>query len=183
MRGESLLKLLPPVRNSIHRHAIRAILGARKARPDGPVVRVVFDNDDHGIGAREAMLRLGDSDDWWFDESVGVDRLLIAQPHRLVEKLLVETVLLANQLLSLIPIGRLPGVLIDDLDALPNLYYDISARIPLMGMSDRRAEHSRRFLSEYADRIFFGTDSIYDDTNVPTGVQAQCLFQPYEIPL
>jgi predicted TIM-barrel fold metal-dependent hydrolase len=71
----------------------------------------------------------------------------------------------------------------DDLDALPNLYYDISARIPLLGMSARRAEHSRRFLIEYADRILFGTDSIYDDTNVPTGVQAQCLFQPYEIPL
>lgn len=71
----------------------------------------------------------------------------------------------------------------DDLDALPNLYYDIAARMPLLGMSDRRAEHSRRFLIDYADRILFGTDLIYDDVNVPTGMQAQGLFQPYEIPL
>ncbi len=71
----------------------------------------------------------------------------------------------------------------DELDALPNMYYDISARIPLMGMSKRRAEHSRKFLIEYADRVLFGTDVIYDETNVPTGMQAQCLFQPYEFPL
>jgi len=71
----------------------------------------------------------------------------------------------------------------DELDALPNMYYDISARIPLLGMSKRRAEHSRNFLLEYADRILFGTDVIYDDTNVPTGMQAQCLYQPYEFPL
>lgn len=71
----------------------------------------------------------------------------------------------------------------DELDALPNMYYDISARIPLLGMSDRRAAHARRFLTDYADRILFGTDAIYDETNVPTGVQAQCLYQPYEIPL
>ena len=31
--------------------------------------------------------------------------------------------------------------------------------------------------------LIFGTDSIYDDTNVPTGIQAQSLCQPYEIPL
>ncbi|PIE32408.1 hypothetical protein CSA56_15470 [candidate division KSB3 bacterium] len=71
----------------------------------------------------------------------------------------------------------------DELDALPNMYYDIAARIPLLGMSERRAEHSRRLLIGYADRILFGTDVIYDDTNVPTGRQAQGLFQPYEFPL
>ena len=31
--------------------------------------------------------------------------------------------------------------------------------------------------------MLFGTDCIYDDTNVPTGLQAQCLYQPGEIPL
>ena len=71
----------------------------------------------------------------------------------------------------------------DDLDALPNLYYDISARIPIMGLPGRRARHAREFLLDYQDRILFGTDLIYDDTNVPTGLQAQCLYQPYEIPL
>ena len=71
----------------------------------------------------------------------------------------------------------------DDLDALPNLYYDISARIPILGLNQRRAAHARRFLTEYADRVLFGTDMIYDDTNVPTGLQAQCLYQPGELPL
>jgi hypothetical protein len=63
------------------------------------------------------------------------------------------------------------------------MYYDVAARIPLLGMSERRAAHSRQFLIDYADRILFGTDVIYDDTNVPTGMQAQGLFQPYEFPL
>lgn len=71
----------------------------------------------------------------------------------------------------------------DDLDALPNLYYDISARIPIMGLPGRHATRSRVFLLEFQDRILFGTDSIYDDTNVPTGIQAQSLYQPFEIPL
>jgi predicted TIM-barrel fold metal-dependent hydrolase len=71
----------------------------------------------------------------------------------------------------------------EDLEALPNLYYDISARIPIMGLPGRRSRHAREFLIEFQDRILFGTDLIYDDTNVPTGLQAQCLYQPYEIPL
>ena len=71
----------------------------------------------------------------------------------------------------------------DDLDTLPNLYYDLSARIPIMGLPGRHAARSREFLLEFQDRILFGTDSIYDDTNVPTGIQAQSLYQPFEIPL
>ena len=35
----------------------------------------------------------------------------------------------------------------------------------------------------YQDRILLGTDMIYDDINVPTGIQAQCLYQPGEFPL
>jgi predicted TIM-barrel fold metal-dependent hydrolase len=68
----------------------------------------------------------------------------------------------------------------DDLDALPNLYYDLSARIPIMGLPGRHRERSREFLAEHQDRILFGTDAIYDETSVPTGVQAQCLYQPGE---
>ena len=71
----------------------------------------------------------------------------------------------------------------DDLDSLPNLHYDISARIPIMGLPGRHRTRAREFLIEHQDRVLFGTDSIYDDTNVPTGVQAQCLYQPGEIPL
>jgi predicted TIM-barrel fold metal-dependent hydrolase len=71
----------------------------------------------------------------------------------------------------------------DDLDAFPNLYYDLSARIPIMGRPGRRAARAREFFLAYPNRILFGTDNIFDDTNVPTGMQAQCLYQPYEIPL
>jgi predicted TIM-barrel fold metal-dependent hydrolase len=71
----------------------------------------------------------------------------------------------------------------DDLDVFPNLYYDLSARIPILGCSPRRAAHSREFMIAYQDRLLLGTDAIYDHTNVPTGMQAQCLYQPGEIAL
>ncbi len=71
----------------------------------------------------------------------------------------------------------------DDLEALPNLFYDIAARIPELGVPGRRRNHARAFLVEHQDRVLFGTDIIFDMTNVPTGTQAQSLFQPGEIPL
>jgi len=71
----------------------------------------------------------------------------------------------------------------EDLDRFPNLFYDFSARLPDMARSARRAAHTREFFTAYPDRILFGTDIIYDDTNVPTGQQAQILYQPGEIPL
>jgi uncharacterized protein len=70
----------------------------------------------------------------------------------------------------------------DDLDTFPNLHYDISARLPELGAPGRRVQ-AREFLERYQDRILFGTDIIYDHTNVPTGMQAQCLYQPGEFPL
>jgi predicted TIM-barrel fold metal-dependent hydrolase len=76
-----------------------------------------------------------------------------------------------------------PQAAADDLDRLPNLYYDFSARIPVMGLPGRHAETTRDLLIRYQDRILFGTDLIFDDTNVPTGMQAQALYQPYELPL
>jgi len=71
----------------------------------------------------------------------------------------------------------------EDLDRFPNLFYDFSARLPEMARSARRAAHAREFFCAYPGRILFGTDIIYDDTNVPTGQQAQILYQPGEIPL
>jgi len=71
----------------------------------------------------------------------------------------------------------------DDLDALPNLYYDLSARLPILGLSPRRVAHSRELFLAYPERILLGTDIIYDDTNVLTGMQAQSLYQPGEVPL
>lgn len=70
----------------------------------------------------------------------------------------------------------------EDLEAFPNLFYDLSARLPELAIHSRRPQ-AREFLIRYQERILFGTDSIYDDTNVPTGMQAQCLYQPWEIPL
>jgi len=71
----------------------------------------------------------------------------------------------------------------DDLDALPNLHMDFSARVPILGCSERRRQHARDFMLAYPDRLLFGTDLIFDDTNVPTGMQAQSLYQPYEVPI
>jgi predicted TIM-barrel fold metal-dependent hydrolase len=71
----------------------------------------------------------------------------------------------------------------EDLDAHPNIVYDFSARLPELAHSARRAAHTRELFTSYPNRILFGTDVIYDDTNVPTGQQAQILYQPGEIPL
>ncbi len=71
----------------------------------------------------------------------------------------------------------------EDLDSHPNMCYDISARIPELGRSERRRDHAREFIIAYQDRILFGTDMIYDGASVPHGIQAQCLFQPGEIRL
>ena len=71
----------------------------------------------------------------------------------------------------------------DDLERLPNLHYDIAARIPELGVPGRRRDHARQFVIDYQDRVLFGTDVIFDATNVPTGMQAQSLYQPWEIPL
>jgi predicted TIM-barrel fold metal-dependent hydrolase len=71
----------------------------------------------------------------------------------------------------------------EDLSAYPNLFYDLSARLPELTSSPRRRERARQIIVEFQDRILFGTDVIYDDTNIPTGMQAQCLYQPFEIPL
>ena len=69
----------------------------------------------------------------------------------------------------------------EDLEALPNLYYDFSARTPELGRTPERAARARQFFLKYADRMLFGTDMIYDDTYVPAGQQAQLLFQPGKV--
>ncbi len=70
-----------------------------------------------------------------------------------------------------------------DLDSFPNLYYDISARMPTLGRSAEASAKSRQFFINYQDRILFGSDVIYDDESVAEGVQAQCLYQPGEFSL
>jgi predicted TIM-barrel fold metal-dependent hydrolase len=69
-----------------------------------------------------------------------------------------------------------------DLDRYPNLFYDLSARLPEIGGPPLH-DQARSFLTRHQDRLLFGTDIIYDRTNVPTGMQAQCLYQPGEFPL
>jgi len=50
------------------------------------------------------------------------------------------------------------------LDAYPNLYVEIGARLGELGRQPRRA---RRFFEEYADRVLFGTDASPNGTSVP----------------
>ena len=69
------------------------------------------------------------------------------------------------------------------MERFPNILYDLSARLPDLARTARRAALAREFVQTYADRILFGTDMIFDETNVPTGQQAQILYQPGEIPL
>ena len=74
--------------------------------------------------------------------------------------------------------SEMPLEAADDLAALPNLYYDISARVPALGSSPLRAQQSRQFMLDHPDRVLFGTDCIYDDDYLPRGQQAQNLQQP-----
>ena len=64
------------------------------------------------------------------------------------------------------------------LERLPNLYYDICARIPVMGSNLRRAAHSRSFLMEFQDRILFGTD-IGMSTTLPQHVTRVSLIRRF----
>jgi predicted TIM-barrel fold metal-dependent hydrolase len=50
--------------------------------------------------------------------------------------------------------------LAEQMDALPNLFIDISARTPELG---RQPYSARKFFLQYADRILFGTDLLPDD--------------------
>ena len=66
----------------------------------------------------------------------------------------------------------------ETLEAHPNLYADISARLPAMARTERRRELWREILIRFAERILFGTDLIYHEQDVATGIQSQSFQRP-----
>lgn len=71
----------------------------------------------------------------------------------------------------------------EKLDSHPNMYVDISARLPAMVRSESRRAAWRDFFLKRADRILFGTDLIYDDESVATGIQSQSFQRPGDLDL
>ena len=64
----------------------------------------------------------------------------------------------------------------------PTPYADFPARLPAMVRTPRRREIWRDILLRHADRILFGTDLIYIDQDVATGIQSQSFQKPEDIP-
>jgi predicted TIM-barrel fold metal-dependent hydrolase len=62
------------------------------------------------------------------------------------------------------------------MDAHPNMYVDISARVNEFG---RQPKASRRFFEKYQDRILFGTDAIPHATDYPQQVFGPELYEIY----
>ncbi len=67
------------------------------------------------------------------------------------------------------------------LERYPNFYVDISARIPILGLQGLSRKRSVEFFNKYCDRILFGTDLIYDDEHVATGIQSQTFLSEEDI--
>jgi predicted TIM-barrel fold metal-dependent hydrolase len=65
----------------------------------------------------------------------------------------------------------------------PNLFADISARLPMMARTVRRKELWADILSSYPHRILFGTDLIYLDSDVASGIQSQSFQRPEDLDL
>ncbi len=74
-----------------------------------------------------------------------------------------------------------PLALDEALEAHPNLYADISARLPAMARTPRRRNLWREVLIRHCDRILFGTDLIYLDSDVATGIQSQSFQRPEDL--
>ncbi len=65
----------------------------------------------------------------------------------------------------------------------PNLYADISARLPMMARTGHRRELWANIFRHYSHRILFGTDLIYIDSDVATGIQSQSFQLPEDLDL
>ena len=74
-----------------------------------------------------------------------------------------------------------PLAFAETLEAYPNVYADISARLPIMVRTETRKKTWRDILIKYADRIVFGTDLIYLDKDVATGIQSQSFQRPEDV--
>jgi predicted TIM-barrel fold metal-dependent hydrolase len=74
------------------------------------------------------------------------------------------------------------GTLAEMLQAMPNLYVDISARFYAMGMTARRRAAARALLEEFSDRILFGTDTILVRDSAPGDIQPQTFLTRPRLP-
>jgi predicted TIM-barrel fold metal-dependent hydrolase len=92
---------------------------------------------------------------WGFSDSPVSKRELLEQRNRVIARHPKTTFVGAHCAES----GEDLAYLAQQLDALPNLFIDISARTPELG---RQPYAARRFLLKYADRIIFGTDLLPD---------------------
>lgn len=59
------------------------------------------------------------------------------------------------------------------LDKYKNFYIDVSARLPDIVTGEQRRKEAIKFFEKYQDRIIFGTDLIYDDVWIKSGIQIQ----------
>lgn len=76
-----------------------------------------------------------------------------------------------------------PLALEEKLEQHPNMYVDISARLPSMARSEARRKAWRDFFLSHPERILFGTDLIYDDNSVNGGIQSQSFQRPEDVDL
>jgi predicted TIM-barrel fold metal-dependent hydrolase len=89
--------------------------------------------------------------DWGFSSSPVSRRTLLEQRNRVIARHTGATFVGAHCAES----SEDLGFLAEQMDALPNLLIDISARTPELG---RQPYTARAFFLKYADRILFGTD-------------------------
>jgi len=68
------------------------------------------------------------------------------------------------------------GYVSECLDAHPNMYVDIAARVGELG---RQPRASRRFFDRYQDRIVFGTDAVPKGYNTPQQLFEEALYEIY----
>lgn len=93
--------------------------------------------------------------DWGFSNVEVSKRELLEQRNRVIARNPSTTFVGAHCAES----GEDLAYLCEQLDALPNLQIDISARTPELG---RQPYAARKFFLKYADRILFGTDLLPD---------------------
>jgi predicted TIM-barrel fold metal-dependent hydrolase len=71
----------------------------------------------------------------------------------------------------------------DSFELHPNLYADISARLPAMARTERRRALWAELCRKYPKRVLFGTDLIYLDDEVKKGIQSQSFQLPGDLNL
>ena len=74
------------------------------------------------------------------------------------------------------------AALAESLEALPNLYADISARFLAMAATPRRRQAARQLCLDFPDRILFGTDTILIHDSAPADIQPQTFLTPQRLP-